>query len=113
MAVATPTCPRTAPTERPDTKLRHQPPYAVVVLNDHDHTFDYVIAGFQKVFGYNLEKCITLAKAIHNDGRTVVWTGSLEVAELKKEQIESLGPDQWAPKVVNYPLGVELEPLPV
>lgn len=94
-----------------ETRTKRQPPYAVVVLNDDDHTFDYVIVTFQKVFGYDLEKCFKLAKTIHEKGRAVVWVGSLEVAELKREQIMSAGPDRFnTRKKVTWPLGVELEP---
>ncbi len=94
-----------------ETKTKRQPPYAVVVLNDDDHTFDYVMVVFQKVFGYELEKCFKLAKMIHERGRAIVWVGSLEVAELKKEQIQSMGPDTFnRHKKVDWPLGVDLEP---
>ncbi len=96
-----------------DTRTAYQPRYAVVVLNDEDHTFDYVINMFLKVFRYETEKCFLLTREIHEKGRAIVWTGSLEVAELKKEQIQSMGRDFFnEKKVVDYPLGVELEPLP-
>ena len=97
-----------------DTKTvtRHLPRYAVVVFNDDDHTFNYVIACFQKIFGYDVEKCFNLAVGIHENGREVVWTGSKEVAEFKKEQIENFGPDHEAKRKIEYPLKVELEPLP-
>jgi ATP-dependent Clp protease adaptor protein ClpS len=93
-------------------RTKRQPPYAVVVLNDDDHTFEYVIATFRKVFGYALERSYSLAKKIHLKGRSIVWQGSLEVAELKRDQIRSAGPDFFARKQVGYPLAVELEPLP-
>ncbi len=92
------------------TKTRRQPPYAVVVLNDDEHTFDYVIATFMKVFGYDVEKCFQLAKTIHEEGRAIVWIGSLEVAELKRDQIKEAGPDYWSITKVTWPLSVELEP---
>lgn len=92
------------------TRVGKQPPYAVVVINDEDHTFDYVIITFQKVFKYPLEKCFLLAKEIHEKGRSIVWVGSLEVAELKRDQIMSAGPDTYSPKKVTWPLKVELEP---
>ncbi len=101
----------TKPTSQDETRTKRQPPYAVVVLNDEFHTFNYVIETFQKVLGYELEKCVLLAKKIHVEGRTIVWTGSREVAELKKEQIEGMGPDHYAHKTVTWPLGVELEPM--
>jgi ATP-dependent Clp protease adaptor protein ClpS len=105
--IVTPTKPR----EQHDQKVKRLPPYAVVVLNDDHHTFEYVIETFTKVFGYNLQKCVMLAKHIHEQGRTIVWTGPKEVAELKKEQIESAGPDFYARRKVTWPLGVELEPM--
>ncbi len=48
----------------------------------------------------------------HLSGHSIVWTGSMEVAELKADQIRSCGPD---PKRVTRgakPLGVTIEPLP-
>lgn len=102
--------PATTPRERTDVKFKQQPPYAVVVLNDNEHTFDYVIATFKKVFGYEIQKCFKLAKEIHEKGRAIVWIGSLEVAELKRDQIQSAGPDFQSTTKVSWPLGVELEP---
>ena len=94
------------------TKPKRQPPYAVVIENDDDHTFQYVIDGLCKVCGHNWVRSFLLATTIHTAGRAVVWTGSFEVAELKRDQIKGLGPDHFAPKPVNFPLGVVLEPLP-
>jgi len=88
------------------------PPYAVVVLNDDLHTFDYVVLTFQKVFGYAPEKCFQLAMQIHEQGRGIVWSGPKEVAELKRDLIRSAGPDIFAAKKVDWPLGCEIEPLP-
>ena len=88
------------------------PPYAVVVLNDDEHTFQYVIDTFRKVFGYSMSKCLLLAMLIHTAGRAAVWTGPKEVAELKRDQIRSAGSDFYAQKKVGYPLGVVIEPLP-
>ncbi len=83
--------------ERPDnTKPRVQPPYAVIVDNDDKHTFEFVIEGFQKVFGYSAEKCFKLAEEIHKRGRSIVWSGSKEVAELKYDQLRGLGKDHYA-----------------
>lgn len=88
------------------------PPHAVVVLNDDVHSFDYVIETFQKVFGYSVERSAKLALEIHNQGRGIVWSGSKEVAELKCDLIRSAGPDVYASKRVDWPLGALIEPLP-
>ena len=93
-------------------RSRRQPPYAVVVLNDDEHTFPYVIVTLRKVFGYDETKGFELAQRIHNEGRAVVWSGWKEIAELKRDQIRSAGPDIFAEQPVTFPLGVVLEPMP-
>ena len=47
---------------------------------------------------------------VHPDGRGIVWSGSREVAELKRDQIRLAGPDFYAAKKVDFPLGVTIEP---
>jgi len=101
----------TKPTAKP-RKPKPLPNYAVIVLNDAVHTFDYVVETFMKVFGYNAQRSFLLAEQIHRDGRGVVWTGPKEVAELKCELIRGAGPDFYAAKKVEMPLGSYIEPLP-
>lgn len=93
-------------------KPKPLPPYAVVVLNDDAHTFEYVIETFMKVFGYERTKAFQLAREIHQSGRGIVWSGAKEVAELKRDQIRGIGPDLYATKKIDGPLGVLVEPLP-
>lgn len=95
-----------------DTKPKPLPPHAVVVLNDEDHTFPYVIDVLQRICGLNDEDAWLRTNEIHHNGRAVVWTGSKEVGELKRDQIRGFGPDFYASATVRYPLGVVLEPLP-
>ncbi len=102
----------TRPAPETKNKPRKQPQYVVIVENDDRHTFLYVIEVLQKVCGHRLEEAERLANEVHHTGRAVVWQGSLEVAELKRDQILCLGPDFFARKPVKYPLGVTLEPLP-
>lgn len=94
------------------TKRKKQPPYAVIVHNDEEHTWAYVIEVLQRVCGHNEEKAILLTSKVHHEGRAVVWSGAMEVAELKRDQIRGFGPDCYASKAVKFPLGVTLEPLP-
>src|SRR5687768_5912138 len=82
---------RQKPLER--TKRKRQPPYAVILHNDDVNTVDHVIGVLRKVFNYNRLKAIRLTVEAHKTGRSVVWSGSLEVAELKADQIRSCGPD--------------------
>jgi ATP-dependent Clp protease adaptor protein ClpS len=97
----------TAPRTR--TRIERQPPYAVILHNDDHNTMDFVIITLRKVFGYAQEKCVKLMMEAHEKGRVVVWMGSLEVAELKAEQIHSCGADPAAKRA--EPLRVTLEPL--
>ena len=98
--------------ERSSTRPKKQPPYAVVLFNDEDHTFEFVVKTLMKVFGYPAERCFQLTLQVHEQGRGVVWSGTLELAELKRDQVRSAGPCFLAGKKVDYPLGVTIEPLP-
>ena len=99
-------------TEREKVVPKKQPPYAVIVENDDLHTFEYVIEVLQKVFGYDLQKAFLLTSQVHHAGQALVWSGALELAELKRDQIRGFGPDVYAMKRVDFPLGVRVEPLP-
>lgn len=113
-AAATIQCsPETGREEAPSSsKPKRQPPYAVVLFNDDDHTFQFVIETLAKVFGYPQERCYQLTLQIHQQGRGIVWSGTRELAELKRDQVRSAGPDFYAQKQIQYPLRATVEPLP-
>lgn len=96
---------------RQQVRPKRQPPYAVIVENDDFHTWPYVIEVLQRVCGHSKPKAFLLTAQVHYTGRASVWTGPLEVAELKRDQIRSFGPDDYAPRPVTFPLSVRLEPL--
>jgi ATP-dependent Clp protease adaptor protein ClpS len=100
----------TAPGEK--TKANHQPPYAVILHNDNFNGFDYVVSVLRKVFNYDRAKAHQLTMAAHTSGRSIVWSGVREVAELKADQIRSCGPDPVAKANGALALRVTLEPLP-
>lgn len=95
------------------SKPKRQPNYVVIVENDDLHTFDYVIDALSKVCGHSREKAFLLAQVIHFTGRSPVWTGTRELAELKRDQIRGFGPDTYVKKPIEFPLGVYIEPLPL
>jgi len=107
--VTTQTAPRTRAT--PSTQTRRQPPYHVVILNDEEHTFDYVIELLTKLFGHPLAKAMELTLTIHTTGRAVVYTTHKEKAELKRDQVLAYGPDPRM-SVSKGPLGCYIEPAP-
>jgi len=79
--------------EEEQQKTKRQPPYNVILLNDDDHSFEYVIFMLQKLFGHPPEKGYQMAWEVHTQGRVIVFTTSLELAELKRDQIQAFGPD--------------------
>jgi len=74
---------------RPDK----QPLYHVVLFDDDDHTYEYVIGMLGKLFGYEPERAYQLASRVDRSGRVAVDTTTLERAELKRDQIHAFGRD--------------------
>ena len=79
--------------EKRQDKTKRQPPYNVILLNDDDHSFDYVIIMLQQLFGHPPERGYQMAMEVHTRGRVIVDTTSKERAELKRDQIHAFGPD--------------------
>src|SRR6476619_5166209 len=79
--------------EKTDEKVKKQPPYHVILHNDDDHSFEYVIAMLQQLFGHPPEKGYQMAVEVHTRGRVIVDTTSKERAELKRDQIHAFGAD--------------------
>ena len=57
------------------------PLYRVVLLDDNDHTYDYVIEMLQKIFIFSLEQAYRHAEEVDRCGRTVLITCELPAAE--------------------------------
>ncbi len=74
-------------------KPKKQPAYHVVLLDDDDHTYEYVIGMLRKLFGCTTGKAYQLACEVDNSGRVIIDTTTLERAELKRDQIHSFGRD--------------------
>jgi ATP-dependent Clp protease adaptor protein ClpS len=79
--------------EQSERKTKRQPPYHVILWNDDDHTYQYVIAMLMAVFGYQPEKGFSMAKEVDTQGRVIVLTTTREHAELKRDQIHAYGKD--------------------
>lgn len=94
-----------------ETQARRQPPYHVVILNDEEHTFDYVIELLTKLFAHPLATAEELTLRIHHTGRAIVLTTHREKAELKREQVLAYGPDPRM-SISKGPLGCYVEPAP-
>jgi len=81
--------------ERPvrETETRDQDeldlPWQVVVHNDPVNLMSYVTMVFQRVFGYPREKAERHMLEVHHDGRSILWSGARERAELYVQQLHS------------------------
>jgi ATP-dependent Clp protease adaptor protein ClpS len=83
----------TRPQEKREQKTAGLPPYNVILLDDNDHSFEYVIRMLEKLFGHPPHRGYRMAMEVHTKGRVVVSTTNLEQAELKRDQIHAFGPD--------------------
>lgn len=77
------------------TVAKRQPKYHVILWNDEDHSYPYVMVMLQKLFGYPLERGFQLADEVDKQGRCIVLTTTLEHAELKRDQIHAFGKDKF------------------
>jgi len=66
--------------EETDTRLAR--PWKVVVHDDPINLMDYVTRVFQRIFGYPRPRAERLMLEVHHRGRSVVWTGGREQAEV-------------------------------
>jgi ATP-dependent Clp protease adaptor protein ClpS len=66
----------------------------VVLWNDDDHTYDYVVTMLRKLFGHPAERGVVLARQVDVQGRAIVLTTTKEHAELKRDQIHAFGADR-------------------
>jgi ATP-dependent Clp protease adaptor protein ClpS len=77
---------------------RHGPLYQVVLLDDDDHTYDYVIEMLQKIFIVSAEQALKHAQEVDSTGRTPLITCELPEAEYARDQIHGYGADWRMPR---------------
>jgi ATP-dependent Clp protease adaptor protein ClpS len=75
-----------------------EPLYNVVLLDDDEHTYDYVIEMLQKLFLCSESDAFRHAVEVDTSGRTIVITCQLAEAEFGRDQIHAYGPDWRMPK---------------
>jgi ATP-dependent Clp protease adaptor protein ClpS len=97
---------------RHEAEPKKQPPYAVVLHNDPINRFEWVIGVLCTVLRCGGSRAFWLVLKTHVSGRGPVWSGSLEVAEFKAEQIRAFGPDPAKATAGAKPLFVTVEPMP-
>ncbi|MBC7926098.1 MAG: ATP-dependent Clp protease adaptor ClpS [Bryobacteraceae bacterium] len=85
------------------------PLYNVVLLDDDEHTYEYVIEMLQKLFLLSEVDAFRRAVEVDTVGRTVVITCGLGAAEFGRDQIHAFGPD-WRMPVSKGSMKAVVEP---
>jgi ATP-dependent Clp protease adaptor protein ClpS len=79
-------------------KPRVAPLWHVVLHDDDDHTYEYVIEMLMQLFAHSRAKALRMAVEVDATGRVIVDTTSRERAELKRDQITGFGADPRIPR---------------
>src|SRR5580765_3436707 len=74
-------------TEETKTREAIDLPWNVIVHNDPVNLMSYVTMVFQRVFGYPRERAEKHMLEVHNNGRSILWSGVRERAELYVQQL--------------------------
>ena len=94
-----------------ERRPKQLPAYHNILLDDDDHTYEYVIGMLRKVFGHTTERAFQLASEVDSSGRVIVDTTTFERAELKRDQIGSFGRDWRIPRCQGS-MSAVIEPAP-
>ena len=110
-STATAADPRQTTQRRQDKKPRRQPRYQVILWDDNDHSYEYVIRMMRRLFGLPIETGMQIAVEVDTRGRAICLTTTREHAELKRDQIHSFGRDDLIARCAGS-MSASIEPLP-
>lgn len=88
----------TAPDVSTTSRDQLTPLYNVVLLDDDEHTYDYVIEMLERLFLFTRAQAYRHAVEVDTTGRTVLMTCELPEAEFARDQIHAYGPDWRMPR---------------
>ena len=92
------------PTTLPDTSIDQgtqdvlTPLYHLVLLDDDEHSYEYVIEMLMKLFCLSADQAYRHAVEVDASGRTIVLTAELPLVAFGRDQIHSFGADYRIPK---------------
>ncbi len=90
--------PTVTPATKDDREQQHGRLFHVVLLDDDEHTYDYVVEMLQKLFLLSAQAALQHAIEVDNTGRTIVITCERPQAEFGRDQIHAYGADPRMPK---------------
>ncbi len=74
------------------------PRYHLILLDDDDHSYEYVVELLGHVFGYGREKGFAIACVVDSEGRAIVETAAETTVRHHQEQIHAFGADPRIPR---------------
>lgn len=92
------------PTTLPDTSTEQgtadalTPLYHLILLDDDEHSYEYVIEMLVKLFCISADQAYRHAIEVDSSGRTIVLTAELPLVTFGRDQIHSYGADWRIPK---------------
>lgn len=92
------TLPAPTPTQELSEQEQLTPLWNVVLLDDDEHTYDYVVEMLVRLFFKTVEEAYRHAVEVDSTSRTTVMTCEREAAEFARDQIHGYGPDPRMPR---------------
>lgn len=92
-------------------KRKKQPRYHVILWDDADHSYDYVVLMMKELFAHPIERGFQIAKQVDRGGRAICLTTTMEHAELKRDQIHAFGKDELIARCKGS-MSATIEPVP-
>jgi ATP-dependent Clp protease adaptor protein ClpS len=72
--------------------------YHLILLDDQEHTYNYVIRMLGEIFGYSKEKAFAMACMVDSQGQCILLTGSHDEVERKQDLVHGYGADPLMPE---------------
>ena len=86
------------PVVKREEREQQVPLFNVVLLDDDEHSYDYVVEMLQKLFALSETDAWNHAVEVDTTGRTIVMTCELAQAEFGRDQIHAFGADRRMPQ---------------
>ncbi|MGC6426992.1 MAG: ATP-dependent Clp protease adapter ClpS [Akkermansiaceae bacterium] len=80
-----------APSRESKTRQKEETgqPWNVLVFDDPVNLMEYVTRVIIRIFGYSKEKAEEMMMQVHLEGKSVVWSGGREKAEMYVQQLHT------------------------
>ena len=98
MPAAVTSAPTATPSFDVDQGEQHGQLFHVVLLDDDEHTYDYVVEMLEKLFLLPTDIAFQHAVEVDMTGRTIVITCEQPTAEFARDQIQGYGADPRMPQ---------------